>query len=61
MTIQEFITKYGTDTPELFVTFLILRAPEFEGDKKLAIVIGRMMADLTSALQAAKEEKDHGA
>jgi hypothetical protein len=56
-TIEEFINKYGTETPRLLIGALIRRAPESSGDKELVSEIGRMMADLTSVLNAYRPVK----
>jgi hypothetical protein len=57
LTIEEFINKYGTETPRLLIGTLIRRAPEFSGDKELADEIGRMMLDLTRVLNAYRPVK----
>lgn len=50
MSILDFITKYGTDTPQLLIAEFIRRSPEFKGDNELAKSIGTMMGDLQLAL-----------
>lgn len=52
MTIDEFVAKYGTETPSLLIERFILLAPEFKGDCELAHEIGKMLGDLQSVLNA---------
>lgn len=54
MTIQEYITQYGTRGTENAVSMFIQKAPGFRGDVALAKLLGVMMADLRSALEACK-------
>lgn len=51
MTIQEYARRYGTRGTEMVVEELILRAPAFPGDKKIAEALGKMMADLREVLE----------
>jgi hypothetical protein len=51
MTIQQFVVEYGFKTPTLLIAMFIARAPRFEGDTELAAQLGRMVADLESALE----------
>jgi len=50
ITIQEFLAKYGTHTPGLMVETFIKQAPPFDGEVKLAMALGELMADLQSTL-----------
>jgi len=56
VTIEEYINRNGTKTLGLFVEEFIRKAPEFDGDQKLVVEIGRMMDDLDSVF--AEHEKN---
>lgn len=52
--IRLFKKKYGTLTPGLLIGKLVLLAPDFPGDLELARELGRMIADLETALNPIK-------
>jgi len=51
--MQEFLQKYGYRSFGLLVARFIEAAPEFEGGKELARMLGEAIADLESALRDA--------
>jgi len=49
--IEEFKKKYGVKTFGLLIEAFITQAPEFEGDKRMAGELGKIVADLESVLE----------
>ena len=58
MTIEEYVKRNGTQSLGLFVGEFIRKAPDFDGDQKLAAEIGRMMSDLDSVFAEHERTKD---
>jgi hypothetical protein len=56
MTIEGFKRKYGTRGLSIMIEELINRSPSFKGDVKLAIEIGKAVADLEVALEHFKSD-----
>lgn len=54
MGIHEYLCIHGTRGLSILVKEFIQRAPEFKGDKELAAEIGKVIADLESALVQVK-------
>lgn len=51
MSLQEFAVKYGIEGWSLPMEEFIRRAPEFQGDKEIAKIIGEINADLQSVIE----------